>query len=91
MGQLACTVEEELESTAATEAAVSTPPSCSHSFLFAGMLTPGQARDLHGKPLVHMPSNTRRETTPLKKQKHNLLSKNKQTNKNIKKNIAIQT
>jgi hypothetical protein len=83
-------VDTEVKATAATEAAVSTPPSCSHSLSFSRILTPGQARDLHGKPPVHKSINTRRETTPLKKQELNLLSNNKETKQKQKqKNIAI--
>lgn len=48
--------ETEVETTAAAEAAKATSSPCSHSLPFARTLTPGWAKDLRGKPLVHRPT-----------------------------------
>jgi hypothetical protein len=49
--------EREVKPTVAAEVAETTSPPCSQLFPFAGTLTPGQARDLHGKPLLYRPTN----------------------------------
>jgi hypothetical protein len=49
--------EMEVEPTA--EAVEATSPPCLYLLLFAGTLSPGQARDLCGKPLVLRPQRTK--------------------------------
>lgn len=48
--------EMEVEPTVAAQAPETASPPCPHLLLFAGTLTPGQARDLHAKSMVHRPA-----------------------------------